>query len=98
MSMRWPKCVRVFIATAPSPILFHLTPHSGRRRVLELEPVRRPAGTILRSEPLGHDTLQPHQTGVAKHNFALLLHHPNLLGRRPAPPDRRDDLNAVRRV
>src|ERR1700716_560579 len=58
----------------PNP--FHLTPHSGRRRVLELEPVRRPAGTILRSEPLGHYTLQLHQTGVAKRNFALLLHHP----------------------
>jgi len=57
--MRWPKCVRLFIATAPSPILFHLTPHSGRRRVPELEPFRRPSGTIARSQSLGQDAFRP---------------------------------------
>jgi hypothetical protein len=44
------KVRAVFIATAPSPILFHLTPHSGRRRVLELEPVCRPSALVGQNE------------------------------------------------
>ena len=35
-----------------------------RLRVLELEPVRRPARSVARSQPLRDDSLQPHLAGV----------------------------------
>jgi hypothetical protein len=37
-----------------SPIL-GLTLHGRRRRVLEFKPIRRPAGTVARAQPLRHD-------------------------------------------
>src|SRR6516225_9343975 len=56
-----------FATEAPlnsAPILFGLTFHRGRVRVLELEPIRRAAAAVARAEPLRHDALASELAGV----------------------------------
>ena len=38
-----------------APLLFCLPLHRRRRRIFELQPIRGPAGTIARAQPLGDD-------------------------------------------
>jgi hypothetical protein len=57
---------------SPAPIFLGLALHRRRFRVLELEPVLRPAGAIARPEPLRHDALEPELAGVLKYALAIV--------------------------
>src|SRR6476469_8447235 len=46
------------------PLLFRLAPNRRRRRVLDLEPVRRSAGAVRRAQPLRHDALAAERARV----------------------------------
>ena len=48
------------------PLLLRFPLHSRRRRLLELQPVRRPARTVARSQPLRNDPLEANPAGVLK--------------------------------
>ena len=54
-----------------APILFRFAYHGRRRRVLEFQPVRRPARTITGAELLRHDPLEAHLAGVLEHGEAI---------------------------
>src|SRR5262249_3932209 len=54
------------------PILVRLALHRRRIRVLELEPVLRPAGAVARAEPLRHDALEAHLAGVPEYALAIV--------------------------
>ena len=54
------------------PILVRLAFHRRRIRVLELEPVLRPAGAVARAEPLRHDALKAHLAGVPEYALAIV--------------------------
>jgi hypothetical protein len=41
-----------------APLLFRLALHRGSLKILELEPVGRPPGTVVRAEPLRDNPLQ----------------------------------------
>src|SRR5215469_9823912 len=56
-----------------APLLFDLTLHCRRRRVLDLEPMVDAAGAIRRAESLRHDALATERTGVLKDNRAIPL-------------------------
>jgi len=45
------------------PLLLRLPLHRRCRRVLELQPIRRPAGTVARPQPLRDNPLQAHLAG-----------------------------------
>jgi hypothetical protein len=68
ISKREPVCV--FIALAP--ILFRLSLHCRRRRVLHLDPVGALARTrsIARVQPLGYDPLAAELAGVGEDDVA----------------------------
>jgi hypothetical protein len=63
---------------ALGPIFFFQPPQGGRVRVLDLEPVRRPAGAVRRPEPLGHDALAAKCAGMIVNDravpFEILVH------------------------
>ena len=46
--------------------------YCGRGRVLRFDPIRRVAGLIARSEPLGNDALQTELAGVTEHGVLRL--------------------------
>ena len=56
---------------SPTPILFRLSSHRRRLRVLTLEPVRRTSRPVTRSQALRDNPLQPHLAGVAEHHITL---------------------------
>src|SRR5262249_50756253 len=59
-------------ARPSSPILLGLAFYRRRFRVLELDPVLRPAGSVARPEPLRDDALEPELARVAKNDVAGL--------------------------
>ena len=69
----WPRVAHGYLnlSSAPNvptgsfrPILFRLTLHRRRLRVLELEPIRRPARSVAGSQALRDDAFEPHLAGV----------------------------------
>src|SRR5262245_32674000 len=46
--------------------------HRRRIRVLELEPILRPAGSVARPEPLRHDAFEAHLAGVQEYALAIV--------------------------
>ena len=48
-----------------APLLFWLPLHRRRRRIFELQPIRGPAGTIARAQPLGDDAFSSPSTAKA---------------------------------
>jgi hypothetical protein len=70
------------------PILLRLALNGRRRRVLELEPVRRTAGAVARPQPLRDDAFHAHLAGVCKHQRAVgLLKVFIQTNARPAPAE-----------
>src|SRR5262249_9740789 len=57
-----------------SPLFLGLALHCWRFRVLELQPVLRPAGAVARAKPLRDDTLKAHLAGVGEDGWAVAFH------------------------
>src|SRR5262249_62198175 len=55
-----------------APVLFRLALHRRRRRVLELEPVRRSSRTVVSAEPLRHNAFEAKLAGVGGPDLRLL--------------------------
>src|SRR5262245_48798039 len=94
------KRSRPFVATFPPPILLGLAPDRGRVGILELQPIKRSAAAVARSEPLRHDTLEAHFAGVAEYDVAgvsevLVQAHPR---QAPAEQTRQRGLARLERL
>jgi hypothetical protein len=55
------------------PILFFEPPYGRRCRILDLEPVWRPAGAVRRAKPLRHDTLATERAGMLEDRCTLTV-------------------------
>src|SRR6516225_1028772 len=55
-----------------APIFLGLAFHRRRIRVLELQPVLRPAGAVGRAEPLRDDAFEAHLAGVPEYALAIV--------------------------
>src|SRR4051812_10380510 len=55
------------------PILLRLPLHRSCRRILELEPVRGPSGSVVGPEALGHDAFEAHLAGVPEDHVAPII-------------------------
>ena len=64
-----PEPVGLTTTSAPrpssAPLLFCLPLHRRRRRIFEFQPIRGPAGTIARAQPLGDDAFSSPSTAKA---------------------------------
>jgi hypothetical protein len=56
-----------------APILFGLALHRRRGRVLDLDPVIRPAGSVGRAQPLGHNAFATQRAGGLVDGSAIAL-------------------------
>src|SRR6516164_7002068 len=70
---------------SPTPVLFRLAFHRWRFRVLELEPILRPAGAVARAEPLRHDAFEAHLARVPEYALAIVGEVPLQTQPRKAP-------------
>src|SRR5215510_12364547 len=66
------SCVQTcMVPFLSAPLLLGLALRRRRVRVLHLEPIRRPAGAVGRTEPLRDDPLEAHLAGVAEDDRAI---------------------------
>src|SRR5258708_6226852 len=55
-----------------APLFLRLALDRWCRRVLELQPVLRPAGAVARAEALRDDAFETHPAGVAEYTLAIV--------------------------
>src|SRR5215813_10894219 len=68
-----------------APLFLRLAFHRKRIRVLELQPILRPAGAVARAEPLRHDAFEAHLASVPKYALAIVGEVPVQTQPRKAP-------------
>src|SRR5438477_7415450 len=68
-----PHCYPRTCGSSLPPILFGLAPDSRRLRIFDLHPMRRPARTVRRTEPLRYDAFATEFAGVLENKLAVAL-------------------------